>query len=170
VERHEVAADDSQIIEDAAIRLNNRYVKSQTEKNQYYSTPLRRIEVRRPDKNTPLILVTNDFDRPAHEIAALYKKRWDIELFFKWIKQNLRIKHFLGRSENAVKIQIYTALISYLLLQVFQRNNGIHLSLKLCLATLRIGLFQRVKTEKIVSDREKRRREQMREVQPELAF
>lgn len=170
VKQLRVATKDSQIIEDSAICFNNRYVKSQTEKNQYYSTPLRRIEVKRPDKNTSLILVTNDFDRSADDIAALYKKRWDIELFFKWIKQNLRIKHFLGRSENAVKIQIYTALISYLLLQIFQQKEGVHLSLKLCLATLRVGLFQRVKTERIVSDREKRRREQMRKIQPELAF
>ena len=62
-------------------------------------------------------LVTNDLDAPAERIAALYKQRWQIELFFKWIKQNLRIKHFLGIGENAVKIQIYVALIAFLILR-----------------------------------------------------
>ena len=65
-------------------------------------------------------LVTNDLDAPAEEIADLYKQRWQIELFFKWIKQNLKIKHFLGTSENAVRIQLYVALIAYLLLRLAQ--------------------------------------------------
>lgn len=169
-ERHRLPDNDGRIIEDAAISLNNRYVKSHTEKNLYRHTALRRITVKREHHKTPLILVTNDFERSASEIAALYKKRWDIELFFKWIKQNLRMKHFLGRSENAVKIQIYTALISYLLLQLFQRKKGLPLSLKLCLSRLRISLFQRLQTEEIIAYREKRRRDWLRTIQPELAF
>lgn len=62
-------------------------------------------------------LVTNDLDAPAEEIAALHKQRWQIELFFNWIKQNLKIRRFLGTSENAVRIQIFVALIAYLLLR-----------------------------------------------------
>ena len=69
------------------------------------------------DRNKTLRFVTNDLKAPAEEIAALYKQRWEIELFFKWIKQNLKIKHFLGVSENAVKIQIYVALIAFLILR-----------------------------------------------------
>ena len=69
------------------------------------------------DSGRRIDLVTNDLDAPAEEIAALYKQRWQIELFFKWIKQNLKIKHFLGVSENAVKIQIYVALIAFLILR-----------------------------------------------------
>ncbi|ATN37084.1 IS4 family transposase (plasmid) [Rhizobium sp. ACO-34A] len=65
-------------------------------------------------------LVTNDLDAPAQEIAGLYKQRWRIELFFKWIKQNLKIRHFLGASENAVRIQVFVALIAYLLLRAAQ--------------------------------------------------
>ncbi len=76
---------------------------------------LKRVFVKREDK-TPLILVTNDFNRSAEEIAELYKQRWQIELFFKWIKQNLEIKKFIGRSENAVKTQICVALIAYLVI------------------------------------------------------
>jgi IS4 transposase len=65
-------------------------------------------------------LITNDLDAPAAEIAELYKQRWQIELFFKWIKQNLKIRHFLGASENAVRIQVYVAMITYLLLRAAQ--------------------------------------------------
>jgi len=71
----------------------------------------------RLDTGRKIELVTNDLDAPAEEIAALYKQRWQIELFFKWIKQNLKIKHFLGTSENAVKIQVYVALIAFLILR-----------------------------------------------------
>lgn len=65
-------------------------------------------------------VLTNDLDAPAEEIAGLYKQRWQVELFFKWIKQNLKIRHFLGTSENAVRIQIFIALIAYTLLRMAQ--------------------------------------------------
>jgi IS4 transposase len=167
---HAIPAQDSQILEDAAIQFNNRYVKSRTENNAYYKQNIRRVIVNRPDKSTPLILVTNDFERSAEEIAALYKKRWDIELFFKWIKQNLKIKRFIGRSENAVKTQIYTAIISYLLLQLHQQKHNIKTSLKLCLSALRVGLFQRVETEQIIAKRQRRRRMEMQKSQLQLAI
>lgn len=81
--------------------------------------PVREIEVRISTGKTIRIL-TNDLDAPAGEIADLYKQRWQIELFFKWIKQNLKIRHFLGTSENAVRIQVFVALIAYLLLRMAQ--------------------------------------------------
>ena len=87
--------------------------------NLLADTPLREIVVAREGK-TPLCLVTNDLTRPAVEIAALYKERWQIELLFKWLKQNLKIRRFLGRSENAVKIQIYCALIAFLLIRMLR--------------------------------------------------
>ena len=65
-----------------------------------------------------LRILCNDLDAPAQEIAALYKRRWAIELFFRWIKQTLRIRHFVGTSENAVRLQIAVALIAYLLLSI----------------------------------------------------
>ena len=83
------------------------------------SDPVREITVR-ISTGKVIRLVTNDLDAPAEEIADLYKQRWQIELFFKWIKQNLKIKHFLGTSENAVRIQLYVALIAYLLLRLAQ--------------------------------------------------
>jgi len=84
-----------------------------------FKDPVREIAVRiRTGK--VIRLVTNDLDAPAVEIATLYKQRWQIELFFKWIKQNLKIRHFLGTSENAVRIQVFVALIAYLLLRMAQ--------------------------------------------------
>jgi DDE family transposase/uncharacterized protein DUF4372 len=84
-----------------------------------YSDPVREVVVR-IETGKVIRLVTNDLDAPASEIAALYKERWQIELFFKWIKQNLKIRHFLGTSENAVRIQIFVALIAYILLRLAQ--------------------------------------------------
>jgi len=72
------------------------------------------------DTGKMLRIVTNDLDAPAEEIADLYKQRWQIELFFRWVKQTLRIKHFIGVSENAVRIQIAVALIAYLILRLAQ--------------------------------------------------
>ena len=76
----------------------------------------------KPDENKVIEIITNQLDWKARTIADLYKKRWDIELFFKAIKQNLQIKTFVGTSENAVKSQIYIALINYLLLQLIIRT------------------------------------------------
>jgi IS4 transposase len=89
-------------------------------KKNLYNKPLRRIVVKREGKERPLVLVSNLVELPGEVIAELYKERWGIELFFKWIKQNLRIKKFLGRSENAVKTQIAVALIVYLLMGILK--------------------------------------------------
>jgi IS4 transposase len=83
---------------------------------------LRRIAVYDADKDRTLEILTNNFEWKASTIAALYKKRWDIELFFKAIKQNLQIKTFVGTSENAVRSQIFIALICYLLLELLRRH------------------------------------------------
>lgn len=103
----------SVIVSDRIGHLPDRLAAS---RQNSFTDPVREIVVRR-DKNETLRLVTNDLDAPAEEIAALYKQRWEIELFFKWIKQNLKIKRFLGTGENAVKIQIYVALIAFLILR-----------------------------------------------------
>ena len=81
---------------------------------------MRRVRVKR-DTGGYLTLITNDLKRPAAEIAKLYKARWQIELLFRWIKQNLNLKTFLGRSENAIKLQLYAAMIAYLLLRLAAR-------------------------------------------------
>ena len=78
----------------------------------------------RTDSGKLLRILSNDLDAPAQEIADLYKRRWVIELFFRWVKQTLRIRHFIGCSENAVRIQIATALIAYLLLRLAQATQS----------------------------------------------
>ena len=89
-----------------------------------FSDPVREVGVVLDDGKL-LRVVTNDLDAPAQEIADLYKRRWAIELFFRWVKQTLKIAHFVGRSENAVRIQVAVALIAYLLLRLAQDANKI---------------------------------------------
>ncbi len=81
-----------------------------------YPEFLRRVPYRDPETGKEYVFLTNRLDLSAQEVAELYRRRWQIELFFKWIKQNLKIKAFYGTSKNAVLIQIWTALIAYLLL------------------------------------------------------
>ena len=125
VRRREVRANavgGTAILHDRTLKIGHKKPRGGAD-NPLYDTILREIVVAR-DGKPPLHLVTNDHASTAAEIAALYKERWQIELFFKWIKQNLKIKSFLGRSENAVKIQIYVALIAFLLLRLFQNSHA----------------------------------------------
>lgn len=132
-----------------------------------YSTPLRRIEVHRPD-TTPLVLATNDLDSPAEAIAQLYKQRWQIELLFKWVKQHLQIRRFVGRNENAARIQLLTALIAYMLVLLLQAATGFKGTLWMLLAQLRQGLFQRPRTEQSVWRRRRAAQAYIDSVQPNL--
>jgi hypothetical protein len=103
--------------------------------------PLRRIEVENPDTGELLVFLTNNFDLGASTIAAIYKDRWEIEIFFKHLKQNLKIKTFIGTSPNAVKIQIWTALIAMLILRFLQLRSKFAWSLSNLVALLRMNLF-----------------------------
>lgn len=94
--------------------------------NPLVGTLLREVVVERQGK-APLRLVTNDLNRPAAEVADLYKERWQIELLFKWLKQNLKIRRFVGRSEKAVKIQIYCAIIAFLLMRMMRQTSALAL-------------------------------------------
>ena len=129
---------------------------------------LRRVTVARTDNTAPIVIVTNDFTRPAAVIADLYRQRWAIELFFKWIKQHLKIKQFLGRSENAVKTQIDCALIAYLLLRLYACRHGMQNNMWMCLAAIRGGLFLRPKTEAAMASKEQAQRAQWAARQPGL--
>lgn len=133
-----------------------------------YAKPLRRVTVVRPDKDKPLILATNDLTSSALEIAQHYKDRWGIELFFKWIKQNLRIKKFFGRSENAVRIQVLTALICYLLASLYKTRHAPEKTLSECLTIVRTTLFQRPEIEESRFKKERRRREALDDIQHSL--
>ncbi len=101
----------------------------------------RRIEARVPDREEPMVFLTNHLDFAASTIAAIYKERWQIELLFKALKQNLRIKTFVGTSSNALSIQIWTALISMLILRYLQLKAQFGWSLSNLVALLRFNLF-----------------------------
>jgi putative transposase len=130
-------SNDSIILKDGYFRISNKVPRGGKRMN--YSETLRSITVKREGKK-PLVLVTNLKNCSAENIADLYKARWKIELFFKWIKQNLKIKKFLGKSENAVKIQIASGLIAYLLVQLFQMQLNNRQSLRLFLTWIKYNL------------------------------
>jgi hypothetical protein len=110
---------------------------------QGYPEPLRRIRYYDAGLDKRLVFLTNDFILPATTIAALYKSRWRIELFFKWIKQHLRIKVFFGTSENAVKSQIWIAVSTYLLVAILKKELGIPLPLYTILQILSLIQFEK---------------------------
>ena len=106
--------------------------------------PLRRITFRDPDDpDSLLVFLTNDFSLPPMTITKLYKARWMIELFLKWIKQHLRIKAFLGTTPNAVKTQLWIAISTYLLVAILRKRLGIELPLYTILQILSVSLFEK---------------------------
>jgi len=109
-----------------------------------YPEPFRRIRFYDTDRQKRLIFLTNNFELPAATIAQLYKARWHIEIFFKWIKQHLRIKAFFGTSENAVKVQIWTAVSTYLLVAIMKKELMLEQSLYTILQVLSLSLFEKM--------------------------
>ena len=125
------------VICDQAIRLNGFYVA----KN--YPEHLRRIRFKDPESGKTLVFLTNNTTLPPLTIAALYKSRWQVELFFKWIKQHLRIKRFLGTSENAVKTQIWCAVSTYVLIAIVKKELHLNASLYTLLQILSVSVFEK---------------------------
>lgn len=167
VSRRPVEGED--ILEDAEVRFRHRSNRAH-HKNPLFGKTLRRIKVAREGK-APLVLATNDLESPASEIAELYRKRWQIELFFKWMKQHLKVKSFLGRSRNSVCLQIYAAIISYLLIWLYRTKTGqSNTQLYLLVAELRQTLFTRLETQAHRGYRDKRRERSIliAKLQPEL--
>ncbi len=109
-----------------------------------YPEPLRRIRFYDTQRHKRLVFLTNNFELPAKTIAALYKSRWHIEIFFKWIKQHLRIKSFFGTSENAVKVQIWTAVSTYLLVAIMKKELMLEQPLYTILQVLSLSLFEKM--------------------------
>jgi transposase len=126
------------IICDQTIALDGHYAK------QYYPERLRRIRFRDAETGKMLVFLTNNFDLPALTIAALYKNRWQVELFFKWIKQHLRIKQFYGTSENAVKTQIWIAVSVYVLVAIVKKRLRLDASLYTLMQVLSVTIFEKV--------------------------
>ena len=127
----------SGIICDQRIALNGYYV------SRDYPEHLRRIRFKDPETGKTLVFLTNNTALPALTIAALYKSRWQVELFFKWIKQHLRIKRFIGNSENAVKTQIWCAVSTYVLIAIVKKELQLDASLYSLLQILSVSVFEK---------------------------
>lgn len=123
---------------DQIIVLKGYYAK------QDYPEKIRRIRYFDAEKNKRLVFITNNFTLPALTIAELYRCRWQVELFFKWIKQHLRIKSFYGTSENAVKTQIWIAISVYVLVAIVKKELKVDLSLYTILQILSVSLFEKM--------------------------
>ncbi len=128
---------DSGVICDQRIMLNGFY------SSKRYPEVLRRIRFNDPESDNKLVFLTNNTVLPALTIAALYKSRWQVELFFKWIKQHLHIKSFFATSENAVKTQIWCAVSTYVLIAIVKKELQLQLSLYTCLQILSVSLFEK---------------------------
>ena len=116
-----------------------------------YPERFRRISYRDPDTGKALVFLTNNFELPALAIAQLYKCRWRVELFFKWIKQNLRIKHFFGTTDNAVKTQVWIAICVYVLVAILRKELRLELSLSQILQILSINVIEQVPLVELVA-------------------
>jgi hypothetical protein len=121
---------------------------------RWYPTTIRRIEYRDESTGKELIFLTNNTKLEACVIAMLYKERWKVELFFKWIKQNLRIKRFFGNSENAVKTQIWIAVCNYLQIAFIKKSLKLPLSLNQIMQVLSVSLFEKCDLDKLFKNEE----------------
>lgn len=116
-----------------------------------YPKPLRRVRVYDAENQVTLVLLTNQFELPALVIAELYRKRWQVELFFKWIKQHLRIRSFYGRSENAVRCQIWSAICAYLMVAIVRKSVKTPKTLNEILQIVSVNVFQQVTLEELLT-------------------
>lgn len=133
---------------DQTIVLTGFYAKKK------YPAPLRRIRYYDKETSKDLIFLTNNFTLPAFTIAQLYKSRWQVELFFKWIKQHLRIKAFYGTSENAVKTQIWIAVSVYLIVAILKKKLRLEQSLYTILQVLSVTLFEKESIFKVLTEKD----------------
>jgi transposase len=111
---------------------------------QNYPERLRRVRYRDAESGQTLVFLTNNFEIPALTVAALYRNRWQVELFFKWVKQHLRIKRFYGTSENAVKTQIWIAVSVYVLVAIVKKRLGLKASLYTLMQLLSVTVFEKM--------------------------
>lgn len=125
------------------VMCDQRVIQAMPYGLKHYPEHFRRIRYTDPETGKRLIFITNNTALPALSICALYKSRWQVELFFKWIKQHLRIKHFLGTSENAVKTQIWCAVATYVLIAIVKKELRLEASLYTLLQILSVSVFEK---------------------------
>jgi Transposase DDE domain/Domain of unknown function (DUF4372) len=123
---------------DQTVRLKSNW----SEKS--FPEPLRKIRLYDSENKIMLVLLTNNFSLAAQTVGQLYQRRWQIELFFKWIKQHLRLRTFYGRSENAVRCQIWSAICAYLLVAILKKQNGIEKSMNEILQISSVSIFEQI--------------------------
>ena len=111
---------------------------------QAFPARLRRVRIRDEVAGRSLVFLTNQFELPALTVAELYRRRWQVELFFKWIKGHLRLRAFLGRSENAVRLQVWSAICAYLLVAIAKKESGLPHSLHQVLQVISVSVFEPV--------------------------
>ena len=117
-----------------------------------YPQPLRRVSFRDPETGKHLVFLTNLVEPPALTIAAIYKNRWQIELFFKWLKQNLAVKHFFGNSINAVKAQIWIAVCTYLMVLIAIKHHRLPVSPQIFLHLIETNIFEKITLDQLVAN------------------
>ena len=127
----------------AGVRFDQTGVLAEPTSRRRYPDTLRRVGYRDPETGQPLVFLTNNSVLSAPDVAQLYRRRWQIELFFRWIKQHLRIKAFYGTSPNAVKIQIWIAICVYVLGAILRKRLGLSCSLYAILQILSVTLFEK---------------------------
>jgi len=142
----------SQKDKDAGVRADQVIVLATRKSQKAYPERLRRVSYVDKERKKRLVFLTNNFDIPAKTVADIYKQRWGVELFFKWIKQHLRIKSFYGTSVNAVKSQIWVGLCIYLLVAIARKRLDIQCSLYTLLQILEVNLFEKKPIISLVSE------------------
>jgi len=136
---------------DSGILCDQTIVLTGRNSARFYPDKLRRIKVRDLETGKTIVLLSNNFKLPATTIAQLYRCRWQIELFFRWIKQNLRIKAFYGTNVNAVKTQIWIAVTVYLLVAIMKKRLQIEASLYTILQVLSVSSFERIEINQLLA-------------------
>lgn len=137
---------------DAGLRCDQTIKLTGEDSSEKYPEPLRRIKYIEPETGKTYVFLTNNFELEPQVIADLYKSRWQIELFFKWIKQHLRIKAFYGTSENAVKTQIWIAISVYVLIALVKKKLDLEISLYTFLQILSVSVFEQVDILQLVTN------------------
>lgn len=132
-----------QVDKNSGLRCDQRIVLTGHLTDNKFPSPLRRVKFYDATNDTLLVILTNHFDLSAANVAALYRRRWQIELFFKWIKQHLRIKAFFGTSQNAVKTQVWIAISVYVLVAIIKKRLNVQASLHTILQILSLALFEK---------------------------
>ena len=131
---------------DQTVKLKSAWSKKK------FPRPLRRVTVYDPEHKLFLVLLTNNFQLPAPVIAELYRRRWQVELFFKWIKQHLKIRGFYGHSENAVRCQIWSAVCTYLMVAILKKELGISKTLYEILQIISVNAFEQIPLAELLAE------------------